>query len=83
MACQIQKLENKPRNGVNLYYDISDGSKSAELSLAPNSLNTPTLDKWPNKELEDSVINDTKIPYLYEVYKFNTQPLNYKQSKYL
>ena len=37
---EYKKLESKPRNGVNSYYNISDESKRSELHLAPNSLDT-------------------------------------------
>ena len=32
-----KKLENKPHNGVNSYYNISDDSQRTEPILAPNS----------------------------------------------
>ena len=57
---EYKKLENKPRNGVNSYYNISDDSQRAEPPLAPNSLDTPTLDTCPNKGLEVTIISDTE-----------------------
>ena len=55
-----KKIENKPCNGVNSYYNISDDSQPAEPDLGPNTLDSPTPDKCPNKELEESIINDTE-----------------------
>ena len=57
---QYKKLENKPRNGVNSYYNINDDIQRTEPPLAPNSLDTPTLDTCPNKGLEVTIINDTE-----------------------
>ena len=57
---KYKKLENKPRNRVNSYNNISDDSQRTEPPLASNSLDTPTLDKCPNKELEVTIINDTE-----------------------
>ena len=45
---EYKKLENRPRNGVNSYYNISSDSQRTEPPLAPNFLDTPTLDKCPN-----------------------------------
>ena len=45
---------------------VSDDSQRTEPLLAPNSLDTPTLDKCPNKELGVTIINDTE----YTIYKF-------------
>ena len=55
-----KKLENKPRNGVNSYYNIRDDSEITEPLLIPNSLDTPTLDKCPDKELKETIFNDTE-----------------------
>ena len=57
---EYKKLGNKPRNGVNSYYNISDGSQRTETFLATNSLEISTLNKRPNKELEVAIINDTE-----------------------
>ena len=46
---KYKRPENKPRNGVNSYYNISNDSQRTEPPLAPNSLDKPTLDKCPNK----------------------------------
>ena len=54
------KFRNKPRNGVNSYYNISNDSQRTKPPLAPNSLDTPRLNKCPNKELEVTIINDTE-----------------------
>ena len=53
---KYKKVENKPRNGVNSNYNINNDSQRTELPLAPNSLNTSTLDKCRNKELEVTII---------------------------
>ena len=47
-------------NGANSYYNMSDDSQRTEPPLAPNFLDTPTLDKCPTKELEVTIINDTE-----------------------
>ena len=60
-----KKLENKPRNGVNSYYNIRDDSESTEPPLIPNSLDTPTLDKCPDKELKETIFNDTEKHHFY------------------
>ena len=57
---EYKKLEKKPCNGVNSYYYISDARERTELPLRPNFLETPTLDKYSNKELEVTIINDTE-----------------------
>ena len=57
---EYKRLENKPRNGVNSYYNISDDSQCTEPPLAPNSLDKPTLDKCPDKELEVTINHDTE-----------------------
>ena len=46
---EYKRLENKPRNGVNSYYNISDDSQCTEPPAALNSLDKPTLDKCPDK----------------------------------
>ena len=53
---EYKKVENKPRNGVNSNYNINNDSQRMELPLAPNSLDTSTLDKCRNKELEVTII---------------------------
>ena len=53
---EYKKVENKPRNGVNSNYNINNDSQRTELPLAPNSLDTSTLDKCRNKELEVTII---------------------------
>ena len=58
VACK--RLENKPRNRVNSYYNISDDSQRTEPPLAPNSLDKPKLDKCPNKELEVTINTNTE-----------------------
>ena len=57
---EYKRLENKPRNGVNSYYNISDGSQYTEPPLAPKSLDKSTLDKCPDKELEVTINHDTE-----------------------
>ena len=52
-------MENKPRNGVNSYYNISYDSQCTEPPLVPKSLDKSTLDKCPNKELEKAINHDT------------------------
>ena len=66
---EYKKLENKQRNGINSYYNMCDDSKRTEAPLAPNSLDTPTLNKCPNKELEVTIINDAENT----IYKLNLQ----------
>ena len=66
---EYKRLENKPRNGVNSYYNTSIDSQRTEPPLAPNSLDKPMLDKCPNKELEVTIINDTENT----VHKLNLQ----------
>ena len=66
---EYERLENKPRNGVNSYYNISDDSQRTEPPLAPHSLDKPTLDKCPNKELEVTINNDTENT----IHKLNVQ----------
>ena len=58
---EYKRLENKPRNGVNSYYNISDDRQRTEPSLAPNSLDKPTHDKCPNKELEVNYIHKLNL----------------------
>ena len=72
---QYKKLENRPRDGVNSYYNISDDIQRTEPPLAPNSLDTPTLDTCPNKGLEVTIINDTENT-LHEL-NLQIQLLNY------
>ena len=69
---EYKKLQNKPRNGVNSYYNINNNSQGTEPPLAPNSLDTPTLDKCSNKELELTIINDTENT----IHKLNLQIQN-------
>ena len=57
---EYKRLENKPRNGVNSYYNISNDSHFTEPPLAPKSLDKPTLDKCPDKELEVTINHDTE-----------------------
>ena len=57
---QYKRFENKPRNGVNSYYSMSDDSQCTEPPLAPKSLDKPTLDKCPNKKLEVTINHDTE-----------------------
>ena len=57
---EYKRLENKPRNGVNSYYNISNDSHCTEPPLAPKSLDKPTLDKYPDKELEVTINHDTE-----------------------
>ena len=57
---EYKRLENKPRNGVNSYYSISDDSQCTEPPLAPKSLDKLTLDKCPDKELEVTINHDTE-----------------------
>ena len=66
---EYKRLENKPHNGVNSYYNISDDSQRTEPPLAPHSLDKPTLDKCPNKELEVTINNDTENT----IHKLNLQ----------
>ena len=47
---EYKRLENKPRNGVNSYYTISDDSQRTEPPLTLYSLDKTTLDKCPNKD---------------------------------
>ena len=47
---EYKRLENKPRNRVSSYYNISDDSQCTEPPLAPNSLHKPLLDKCSDKE---------------------------------
>ena len=49
---------------INLYYNISDENQRTEPTLAPNSLDTPMLDKCPNKELEATIINHAESTIL-------------------
>ena len=51
---EYKKLENKPRNGV--ISNISDDSQITEWTLA----RTPTLNKCPIKELEETNNNDAE-----------------------
>ena len=69
---KYKRLENKPRNGVNSYYNIRDGSQCTEPPLAPKSLDKPTLDKCPDKELEVTINHDTENT----IYKLNLQIQN-------
>ena len=69
---KYKRLDNKPRNGVNSYYNISDGSHCTEPPLAPKSLDKPTLDKCPDKELEVTINHDTENT----IYKLNLQIQN-------
>ena len=69
---EYKKLDNKPRNGVNSYFNSSDDSQRTEPPLAPNSLDLPTLNKCPNKELELTIINDTENT----IHKLNLQIQN-------
>ena len=57
---EYKKLENKPRNGVNSYYNKGNDNQSTEPPLAHVFLDTPILDRCPNKELEVTIINDTE-----------------------
>ena len=45
---------------IYLQHNIIDNSQLTEPHLAPNSLDTPTLDNCLNKELEVTIINDTE-----------------------
>ena len=69
---KYKKLKNKPRNGINLYYNISNDSQRREVPLAPNSLDTPTLDKCSNKESEVTIMNDTEN----NIHELNLQTQN-------
>ena len=66
---EYKKLENKPRNGANTYYNIGNDSQRTEPPFVPNSLDTPTLDKCPSKELEVIIVNDTENT----IHKLNLQ----------
>ena len=57
---EYKRLENKPRNRVSSYYNISDDSQCTEPPLAPNSLDKPLLDKSSDKELEVTINHDTE-----------------------
>ena len=65
-------MENKPRNGVNSYYNISDDNQCAEPPLPPKSLDKPMLDKCPDKELEVTINHDTENV----IYNLNLQIQN-------
>ena len=69
---EYKRLENKPRNGVNSYYNISDGSQYTEPPLAPKSLDKSTLDKCPDEELENTINHDTENT----IFKLNLQIQN-------
>ena len=56
----MSNTKNKSRNGVNSYHNISNEIHRAEPTLAPNYLDIPTLDKCPNKELEETIVNNTE-----------------------
>ena len=56
----MSDTKNKPRNGVNSYYDISNEIHRAEPTLVPNYLDIPTLDESPNKKLEETIVNTTE-----------------------
>ena len=45
---------------MELTHNVSDDSQCTEPPLVHNSLDTPMLDKCPNKELEVTIINDTE-----------------------
>ena len=55
-----EKLKTKPCNRVNSYYYISDDSETPEPQLVPNTVDTPTLDKCSNKELNEAILKDTE-----------------------
>ena len=59
-------------NGVNSYYNISDDSQCTEPPLAPKSLDKPTLDKCPDKELEVTINHGSENT----IYKLNLQTQN-------
>ena len=69
---EYKRLENKPRNRVNSYYDISDDSQCTKPPLAPKSLDKPILDKCPDKELEVTINHDIEKT----IYKLNPQIQN-------
>ena len=69
---EYKKLENKPRNRVHSYYNVSNDSQRTEPPRASNSIDTPTLDKCPNKELDVTIINDTENT----IHKLNLQIQN-------
>lgn len=48
---KYKKRKYKTRNGANSSYQISNGSHITDPPTASNSLNTPRLDKFHNKEL--------------------------------
>ena len=57
---EYKRLENKQCNGDNSYYNISNDSQCTEPPLALNSIDKPTLNKCPNKELEVTINHDTE-----------------------
>ena len=59
-------------NGINSYYNISDDSQCTEPPLAPKSLDKPTLDKCPDKELEVTINHGSENT----IYKLNLQTQN-------
>ena len=61
--------KSKLRNGDKSYHDISNEIHLTEPILAPNYLDIPTLDKCPNKELEETIVNNTEDT----IYKLNLQ----------
>ena len=59
-------------NGINSYCNISDDSQCTEPPLAPKSLDKPTLDKCPDKELEVTINHGSENT----IYKLNLQIQN-------
>ena len=66
---KYKMIENKPSNEANSYCNISDDSQRTETPLALNFLDTPTLVKCPNKELEVTIVYDTENT----IHKLNLQ----------
>ena len=52
-------LKSKSRNEVSSYYSTWDDSKITEPPFTRNLPETTTVDKFPNKELKESIVNDT------------------------
>ena len=52
--------KNKLHKGVKSYHNIKNDSDSTEPALLTNSLSTPTLNSFTNKQLKKAIVNNTE-----------------------
>ena len=55
-----KKRKNKLQKGVKSYHNINNDSDSTEPALLTNSLSTPTLNRFTNKQLKKAIVNNTE-----------------------